>query len=56
MLDHAEIHFREEYSTYDWVMDGLLERAGFRTIRKKFEGGVIGTYLCRKELGDWGLS
>jgi len=25
----AEIHIREEYSTYDWIMEGLLERAGF---------------------------
>jgi len=26
----AKIHIREEYSTYDWVMEGLLERAGFK--------------------------
>lgn len=25
----AEIHIREEYRTYDWIMEGLLERAGF---------------------------
>ncbi|TVR55725.1 MAG: class I SAM-dependent methyltransferase [Puniceicoccaceae bacterium] len=44
----AEGHFRDEYSTYDWVMDGLLARNGFSIIRREFEGGVIGTYLCRK--------
>jgi ubiquinone/menaquinone biosynthesis C-methylase UbiE len=27
--EDAEGDFRKEYSTYDWVMDGLLTRAGF---------------------------
>ncbi len=44
----AEGHFRDEYSTYDWVMDGLFSRAGFITTRKHFVDGVIGTYLCKK--------
>jgi len=44
----AEGHFRDEHSTYDWVMDGLLSRNGFHVIQKQFDGGVIGTYLCRK--------
>ena len=26
----AEEHFREEFSTYDWIMDDLLSRAGFK--------------------------
>mgnify|MGYP000325742399 CR=1 FL=1 len=44
----AEGHFRDEYSTYDWVMDGLLVRAGFSVVSKHLDGGIIGTYLCRK--------
>ena len=48
LRNDAEGHFRNEYSTYDWVMDGLLSRAGFSVISKHIEGGVIGTYLCRK--------
>jgi len=48
LSEDAEGHFRDEYSTYDWVMDGLLSRAGFSIISKHIEGGVIGTYLCRK--------
>jgi ubiquinone/menaquinone biosynthesis C-methylase UbiE len=48
LRDDAEGHFREEYSTYEWVMDGLLARAGFHTIEKRMEEGVIGTYLCEK--------
>ena len=48
LRDDAEGHFRDEYSTYDWVMDGLLARAGFALVRKQIAGGVIATYLCAK--------
>jgi 2-polyprenyl-3-methyl-5-hydroxy-6-metoxy-1,4-benzoquinol methylase len=41
-------HFREEYSTFDWIMEGLLARAGFMIEKKKFEGGLLAWYLCRK--------
>lgn len=44
----AEGHFRDEYSTYDWVMDGLLAKAGFEVVQRDFAGGVIGSYLCRR--------
>lgn len=46
LREDAEGHFREEYSTYDWVMEGLFERAAFSVINRSFEDGVIGTYLC----------
>ena len=45
LREDAEMHFRDEFSTYDWVMDGLLERAGFRIESKRMEGGVLGTYV-----------
>lgn len=48
LREDAEGHFRDEYSTYDWVMDGLLSRSGFTIRSKNIEGGVIGTYLCTK--------
>ncbi len=48
-LQHeAATHVREEFSTLDWIMSGLLERAGFSILSEKMEQGVIGTYLCRK--------
>lgn len=50
LREDAEGHFREEYSTYDWIMDGLLTRAGFVINRKTLVNGVIGTYWCIKEL------
>ncbi len=49
-LQHdAEGHFREEYSTYDWIMDELLSRAGFKIKSKHVQDGVIGTYYCTKQ-------
>ena len=46
----AEDHFKEEYSTYDWIMDGLLSRAGFEIKSKSMDAGVIGEYLCTKNI------
>ena len=46
LREDVEGHFREENSTYDWVMDGLLQRAGFTILKREFEGGVLGTYVC----------
>ena len=34
MKEDAERHFKDEFSTYDWVMDGLFTRSGF-SIRNK---------------------
>jgi cyclopropane fatty-acyl-phospholipid synthase-like methyltransferase len=48
LREDVEQHFREEYSTFDWVMRGLLERAGFAIERSGLEDGVIGRYLCAK--------
>ena len=42
----AIIHIREEYSTYDWVMEGLLERAGFEIESAKYGDGFQATYVC----------
>lgn len=41
-------HIREEYSTFDWVMEGLIERAGFRIEEFRYENGFMATYLCTK--------
>ncbi len=44
----VEAHIRQEFSTYDWILDGLLARAGFEIVDKTLQGGVLGRYLCRK--------
>ncbi len=49
LRDEVATHVREEYSTFDWIMEGLLARAGFRILSKEIVDGVVGTYLCKKE-------
>ena len=48
LREDTEAHFRDEYSTYDWVMDGLFTRAGFVIQEKSIKDGVLATYLCAK--------
>jgi SAM-dependent methyltransferase len=38
-------HIKKEYSTFDWVMEGMLERAGFRMLRSDVEG-FLTSYVC----------
>lgn len=49
LREDTERHFENEYSTYDWVMEGLLFRAGFTIKSKHMVGSVIGTYICIKD-------
>jgi putative AdoMet-dependent methyltransferase len=44
----AETHIREEYSTIDWIMEGLLDRAGFRIDKAEYESGFGASYLCTR--------
>ena len=44
----AETHIRDEYSTFDWIMEGLLNRAGFRIDQAEYMDGFGATYLCAK--------
>ncbi len=41
-------HFRDEFSTYDWVLEGMLERAGFIVNSKESCTGLIAKYFCTK--------
>jgi len=41
-------HVRDEHSTYDWILEGLIERAGFRIERKTCWDAIYTDYLCSK--------
>lgn len=43
-----ETHIREENSTFGWVLEGLIERAGLQLLEARYEGGAYTEYLCRK--------
>lgn len=48
LKEDAEQHFKEEFSTYGWIMDELLERSGFIIESKDVDNRVIVVYFCRK--------
>lgn len=41
-----ETHVREEYSTFAWVLEGLLERAGFQILEQSYPAPEYAEYLC----------
>jgi len=44
----VETHIRDEYSTFGWVLKGMLERAGFAIEKCKSEDDFMTEYACRK--------
>jgi ubiquinone/menaquinone biosynthesis C-methylase UbiE len=44
-------HVREQYSTYDWVMEGLLRAAGFTARSADSQAEFFATYLCTRDGG-----
>jgi len=42
----VEGHLRDEYSTFDWIMEGLLRRAGFQIESAEYQDQFGATYLC----------
>ncbi|MFI6875439.1 class I SAM-dependent methyltransferase [Streptomyces sp. NPDC050400] len=43
-----EAHVREEFSTYAWVLEGMLERAGFDIVSSASRTPTHGEFLCRR--------
>jgi putative AdoMet-dependent methyltransferase len=48
LAKEAEVHVCKEHSTYDWVMEGLLRRAGFRIAGKHCGEGFQAAYVCTR--------
>ncbi len=48
MAVDAETAVREEYSTLGWIMEGLIERAGFNIDKKEYFEGFMAVYECTK--------
>lgn len=46
--DRIRDHVRREYSTFTWIMEGLLARAGFRIDHAETAGGVLAHYYGTK--------
>ncbi len=42
-----ETHLREEYSTFNWLVEPMLERAGFEIRRAAYDpSGIYAAYVC----------
>lgn len=48
--EETKIHIRDEYSTFDWILEGLITRAGFVIEKANTEDSLITEYLCRKAI------
>jgi putative AdoMet-dependent methyltransferase len=48
MAQDTANHIKKEFSTFEWVMEGILERVGF-TIEKKENQGILTKYICVKQ-------
>jgi len=46
--DELETHVREEHSTFAWVLDTLLEHAGFEIVEHDVRGAIYATYVSRR--------
>jgi ubiquinone/menaquinone biosynthesis C-methylase UbiE len=46
--DEYATHLRTEFSTYTWILEGLLERTGFDILTRATRSSVYATYTCRR--------
>lgn len=41
-------HIKTEYSTFDWILEGMIDRSGMKLIEKNNKG-FMSVYVCEKE-------
>jgi putative AdoMet-dependent methyltransferase len=49
LADETIIYIKDEFSTYDWIMEALFEKTGFFIEAKKIEYENYITYICSKQ-------
>ena len=49
MKNELETHFRQEYSTFDWILEEMLKRAGFEINKTDYIEGFFANYICTKK-------
>ncbi|MDH3975383.1 MAG: methyltransferase domain-containing protein [Deltaproteobacteria bacterium] len=47
-VDETKVHIRDEYSTFDWILEGMIERAGFSIEKSNTDNDLASEYFCRK--------
>jgi hypothetical protein len=43
-----EMHVREEHSTFGWIVEGMLQRAGFEIVEADYLTPESAQYVCKK--------
>ncbi|MBA2508107.1 MAG: methyltransferase domain-containing protein [Nocardioidaceae bacterium] len=46
--DELAEHVRGEFSTYSWVLDGMLDKTSFDIVDRTFRRSAYGTYTCKR--------
>jgi SAM-dependent methyltransferase len=41
-------HVRDEHSTFTWLLEPMIERAGFDIVEAEYDASVFARYVCRK--------
>jgi putative AdoMet-dependent methyltransferase len=49
LAEEAIIHVRDEFSTYDWIMEGIIRQSGFQIDTAEYGKGFQTTYVCTKK-------
>jgi len=49
LAQEALINVRDEFSTYDWIMEGIIKRSGFRIDAAEYGDRFLTTYVCARE-------
>jgi SAM-dependent methyltransferase len=47
--EELTVHVRDEFSTYSWLLEPMLERSGFRILERDFRKNVYGAYTCERK-------
>lgn len=49
LASDTKIAIRDEFSTCDWIMEGLIKRAGFTIETLSYHDGFLAVYVCVKK-------
>jgi len=47
--EDAETHIREEFSSFDWVIEGMLKRTGFTIDKIDYRNDTFAIFICTKK-------
>jgi len=48
LAEEAVVHVRDEFSTYDWIMEGIIRSSGFQIDTAEYRQGFQTTYICTR--------